>query len=230
MSSHFPVTIAGRRFAGVSQLAAEMERRARNDILDHPGQAYPADHWRGLQDPRADEAVQDALAQLVGSEHPEVVQLVVHLVQRRDLLEVLLARLEGGAPGPLPRESRDLVGDELASRLCTDPALRARALAEFKSSGMQRHALRIVLNAGNARERVAGVALTAAAGKLDESLADFAGWSLAMNDGAEPLLAAGASLFTQPEPVRRAFLDGALRSDPSWGERPELARTLRLPV
>ncbi len=228
MSNLFPARVRGVAYSRASELAAEMRRRALGDILGHPSHVYPADYFRELDSPKAEAAVQAAVALLVNSEDIDVLRLVLHLSDGDLVSEPLLARFGGEQPPPLPEELRLPVADRLARWILNDLGLRARALALFDAAGLHAHSLRLVLARGSANERVSRVAMTSADGQMTEILARLAGFTIASEDGEDPLLGAAASMFSESEDVRRGLLAGAADFDSGWLTRPELTGVLGL--
>ena len=228
MSDLFPVRVRGKSYGRASELAAEIRRRALGDILGNPGHAYPADWFLEVDDPKAEAAIQAALELLVDSEDVEVVRIVLHLGQSDPVYEGLLARFEGSSTPALPDRIRVDVADGLARWVFDNLDQRTRALASFDSTELPAHALRLVLARGSAKERVSRLALAAAGGQLTEILARLAGFTLASENGDDPLIAAAASMFGQPDDVRRGLLTGAAEFDSGWQTRPELTGVLGL--
>ena len=228
MSDVFPVRVRGKSYGRASELAAEIRRRALGDILGHPSHAYPADWFQDLDDPKAEAAVQEALALLVDSEDADVVRILLHLGQSDPVYEGLLARFEGSRPPTLPDAIRVAVADGLARWVFDNLDQRTRALSAFDSTELPAHALRLVLARGSAKERVSRLALTAASGEMTEMLARLAGFTLASENGDGPLVAAAASMLGAPEEVRRGLLAGAAEFDSGWNSRPELTAVLGL--
>ena len=216
MSDLFPVRVRGKSYGRASELAAEIRRRALGDILGNPGHAYPADWFLEVDDPKAEAAIQAALELLVDSEDVEVVRIVLHLGQSDPVYEAL------------PDRIRVDVADGLARWVFDNLDQRTRALASFDSTELPAHALRLVLARGSAKERVSRLALAAAGGQLTEILARLAGFTLASENGDDPLIAAAASMFGQPDDVRRGLLTGAAEFDSGWQTRPELTGVLGL--
>ena len=228
MSDLFPVRVRGKAYGRASELAAEIRRRALGGVLGHPSHTWPADWFQDLDNPKAEAAIQEALELLVDSEDVEVVRIVLHLGQSDPVYEGLLARFEGSKAPALPDDIRVDVADGLARWVFDNLDQRTRALATFDSTDLPAHALRLVLARGSAKERVSRVALTAAAGEMTEILARLAGFTLASENGDGPLVAAAASMFGQPEDVRRGLVAGAAEFDSGWNSRPELTAVLGL--
>ncbi len=213
---------------GLTGLAREIRDRAISGGCSHPSHGHPADEYLEITNPRTRAAIQRALGVLAHSEEPRVLEMVLHLAETDAVYETLLARLEGSLAPPIPEEACEDVAGKLAGWCCEDNGLRGRALAAFLAADRHAAALRLVLDRGSASERVSGVALTSAAGQMDEMLARLAGFTLASEDGGDPLIAASASLFTLSEVIRRAFRAGAAEIDASWEEQADLARALGL--
>jgi hypothetical protein len=228
VSDLFPARVRGKSYGRASELAAEIRRRALGDILGHPSHAYPADWFRDLDSPKAEAAIQAALELLVDSKDVEVVRIVLHLGQTDPIYEALLARFEGSQTPALPDGIRVDVADGLARWVFDNLDQRTRALASFDSTELPAHALRLVLARGSAKERVSRLALAAASGEMTEMLARLAGFTLASENGDGPLIAAAASMFGQPDDVRRGLLTGAAEFDSGWQTRPELTGVLGL--
>lgn len=228
MTSHFPVRLGDRTFRTARSLACDMRKRAIAGTVDHPGQVYPADHYGPFRAPEQQLAIQQALRLLLLDGEPEVVRIVLHLALGPDVEDTLIGRLEGSLAPPVPESMRGEVASHVASWAPTRPDLRERALAVFRRDGFHACAARVVLASGTPRERVSVLALAAAAKQLNAYLAEWAGKELARTSGPDPLLAVAGSLFTQSESIRRAFREGAIKTDPAWRDRLDLVQALHL--
>jgi len=212
-----------------AELAAAIRRRVLAGTLDHPGQTHPVEHYldRGTE---VRPALYDAALLLVDDDDPTVLTNVLHLAAGHPdeaFWAALVARLDGSGPA-LPDGLAERVAAEVANPAARSDALRGKAIAAFVALGLPEQVLRLQLEKGSTSARVTAVAKAAIQRRLDASLASFAGWTLADEDGAGAVLGAAAALWTCPEEVRAAFRDGAVEADPAWARRDDLTQALRL--
>ncbi len=145
--ARFPLTIRGDTFASVAELASDLERRGGCDIVDNPGQMYPADHYHPMifEDANLALAVSEAATELaLSSSDPGVLLLCAHVGPgaHAPFYSAVLDRLDGtGAPIP---DAAGAPGPRLADDLCrvfgrptvhADPALHRRMVATLEKLG-----------------------------------------------------------------------------------------------
>ena len=221
----YPVDIAGQRYGSVQELVAELVRRARNGVVDHPGQWYPVEALADARRaPHTARALADACARLIPtSTELDVLQLCAHIggAGHRPYYEAVLTRLDEGPP--LPREPAAggrSIDEELANTLSEagvreDPELTRRALRTMRAAGLHGPLLLLAYKA-DPDEELAALLVEALAQPAPRAAAITLGaWALAQCRPDELLEVAAASTGT-PEALRAAIAERVAAVAPEW--------------
>lgn len=213
----------------ISGLAAEIRRRALNNVMDHPGQHHPVEVFMDLGS-KDQSAVFAAISTLVTSDEPAVLEATLLLSDGHPdptFWRTLLSRLAGDIQPPIPDELRALTVDKLVDP-CSRSEFRDEAATVFLDEGWPEAVLGMEIENGTTSGRVTWLARTAGARRLSDSLARYCGWTFASEGTGDSVIGGAASLFYLPESTRHAYLDGVCEGDLRWIGNPTLIETLGL--